>query len=133
MNSDLIRDLLTALLLVIGAALSVAAGVGILRFPDVLSRLHAGTKPQILGLTCILIAVVLQNFTWSAASSVIVILVIQYLTQPISAHLVGRSAYRADNVRRDLLIADELASVRIAQDEDDDDDPGDNAPAPPAA
>ncbi|MFC4223767.1 monovalent cation/H(+) antiporter subunit G [Lysinibacter cavernae] len=114
-----IRDVLSVILLIFGSFLSVAAGIGILRFPDVLSRLHAGTKPQILGLTSIMFAVVLQNMSWPTASGVAVVLVIQYLTQPISAHLVGRSGYRSDYVDKSTLIADELAPEVAAHDTDD--------------
>ncbi len=116
MSWDLLRDISTGGLLVFGSFLSVAAGIGILRFPDVLSRLHAGTKPQILGLTCIMLAVVLQNLSWPVASGVAVVLVIQYLTQPISAHLVGRSGYRSDFVDKETLVVDELAAEIAAHD-----------------
>ena len=47
---DLILDLAAGVCLVLASLLSLGAAVGLLRFPDSLSRLHAGTKPQILGL-----------------------------------------------------------------------------------
>ncbi|WGD36948.1 monovalent cation/H(+) antiporter subunit G [Lysinibacter sp. HNR] len=121
MNWDIIRDIITGTLLVFGSLLSVAAGVGVLRFPDVLSRLHAGTKPQILGLTCMVVAVAIQNTSLSVAASLLVVLVIQYLTQPISAHLIGRSSYRSDFVDKSTLIVDELADDIAARDNDTDD------------
>ena len=49
-------DLAAAVCLLLGAALSVAAGIGLLRFPDALSRMHAATKPQIMGLIFVIAA-----------------------------------------------------------------------------
>ncbi len=51
-----IADGIAAVLLVLGAALSTVAGIGLFRFPDQLSRMHAGTKPQVLGLLLVLVA-----------------------------------------------------------------------------
>src|SRR3712207_7091206 len=45
-----VADVLASVCLLGGAFLAFAAGVGVLRFPDLLSRMHAGTKPQTLGL-----------------------------------------------------------------------------------
>ncbi len=47
----------------------MAAGIGIVRFPDVLTRLHAATKPQVLGLAAVLLAIVLQVPTWGVLST----------------------------------------------------------------
>ena len=44
-----IADVIAGACLLAGAFLCLTAGVGLLRFPDVLSRMHAGTKPQVLG------------------------------------------------------------------------------------
>jgi multicomponent Na+:H+ antiporter subunit G len=48
MTLDDILTLLAGICLLLGAFLCFAAGVGLLRFPDVPTRLHAATKPQIL-------------------------------------------------------------------------------------
>ena len=45
-----VADVASAVCLLGGAFLAFAAGVGVLRFPDLLARMHAGTKPQVLGL-----------------------------------------------------------------------------------
>jgi multicomponent Na+:H+ antiporter subunit G len=39
---------------------------------------------------------------------VVLVMTFQLLTQPMTAHMLGRSAYRTDHVRRDLLIEDDL-------------------------
>ncbi|MGV8969988.1 MAG: monovalent cation/H(+) antiporter subunit G [Microbacteriaceae bacterium] len=110
MSLEASLDLAAAVCLVVGGLLSFAAGVGLLRFPDALSRLHAATKPQILGLIFIVVAVALSARSWSTLLVLLPVLVFQMLTAPISAHMVGRAGYRASNFRRDLMRADELAA-----------------------
>jgi len=108
MTFDEMLDLLAAICLVLGGFLSLAAGVGLLRFPDALSRLHAATKPQILGLIFVLAAIALESRSWSTLLVLAPILVFQMLTAPISAHMVGRAAYRTGNFRADITPVDEL-------------------------
>ena len=103
-----VLDAAAGLCLVLGAFLSLAAGLGLVRFPDALSRLHAATKPQILGLILVVAAIALDARSWSTLLTLIPVVVFQMLTAPISAHMVGRAGYRTGNFRSDLLIVDEL-------------------------
>ncbi len=114
-------DVLAALFLALGAFLSLAAGVGLLRFPDALSRLHAATKPQILGLIFVLAAIALSSRSWSTLLVLAPILVFQMLTSPISAHMVARAGYRTGNFRSDLIHVDDLDEVveRATRDSED--------------
>lgn len=104
-------DVLAGVSLLLGALLSVAAGIGLLRFGDALSRLHAATKPQVLGLIFILAAIALEARSWGTLLTLLPVLVLQMLTAPISAHMVSRAAYRTGNFDREGLIADELGDV----------------------
>lgn len=108
MTLDDVLDLLAAVFLLLGGFLSLAAGLGLVRFPDALSRMHAATKPQILGLIFVLAAIALESRSWSTLLVLAPILVFQMLTAPISAHMVGRAAYRTGNFRKDLMHVDEL-------------------------
>lgn len=111
MTFDDTLDLLAAIALLFGAFLSVAAGVGLVRFPDALSRMHAATKPQILGLIFVVIAIALESREWATLLLVIPIVVFQMLTAPISAHMVGRAGYRTGNFDKKTLVVDELAGA----------------------
>ncbi|WP_320669098.1 monovalent cation/H(+) antiporter subunit G [Patulibacter defluvii] len=102
-------DVLSAVCLVLGAGLSLAAGIGVLRFPDLLSRMHAASKPQVLGLLLILTGVGLRLRTGIDVTTLVLVAVFQLMTAPVAAHMVGRAAYRTRRVRRDLLIVDELS------------------------
>lgn len=103
-----VLDIVAGVCLLIGAVLSLAAGLGLLRFPDVLSRLHAGTKPQILGLIFIVLGIAVSARSWSVVLVLAPVVLFQLLTQPVAAHMVARAAYRTGNHRTDLLVADDL-------------------------
>ena len=47
-------DIVTAVLMLSGSTLALTAAIGVVRFPDTLSRMHAATKPQVLGLLLVL-------------------------------------------------------------------------------
>jgi len=101
-------NLLASISLLLGAFLSVAAGIGLVRFPDALSRMHAATKPQILGLIFVVLAIALESREWATLLLVIPIVLFQMLTAPISAHMVGRAGYRTGNFSKETLVVDEL-------------------------
>ncbi|MFN3922335.1 MAG: cation:proton antiporter, partial [Pseudarthrobacter sp.] len=56
-------DVLSAVFMIVGATMSLGAAIGLLRFPDLLSRMHAATKPQVLGLFLLLASIGLQMRT----------------------------------------------------------------------
>jgi multicomponent Na+:H+ antiporter subunit G len=118
MTEDAVYEIASSACLVIGALLSLAAGIGLLRFPDALSRMHAATKPQIAGLAFILLAVGLEARNWATISTLILVMLFQMLTAPVAAHMIGRAAYRTRHLRRELLLTDELEDVvdRASQD-----------------
>ena len=104
-------DVVVAVLMIGGALMSLAAGIGLARFPDLLSRMHAATKPQVLGLLLFLLALAVENGTWLLVPVLVLCWVFQLLTSPVSAHMVGRAGYRTRHLRRDLLTLDELDDV----------------------
>lgn len=111
MTADEWFDLVAAVCLVLGGGLSLAAGLGLARFPDALSRLHAGTKPQILGLIFIVTAIALADRNWTTLLALVPVVLFQMLTAPVAAHMVGRAGYRTGNYQLELLVADELADA----------------------
>jgi multicomponent Na+:H+ antiporter subunit G len=111
MNTDLVLDLATALCLLAGALMSLAAAIGLLRFPDLLSRMHAATKPQVFGLLMLLTGLGLQLRSWAVVPALLLAWLLQLLTVPVSAHMVGRAGYRTKHLRKETLTADELDAV----------------------
>jgi multicomponent Na+:H+ antiporter subunit G len=108
---DAVIDAVSAVFMILGALMSLAAAVGLLRFPDLLSRMHAATKPQVLGLFLLLASIGLQLRTWWVWPALLVAWIFQLLTVPVSAHMVGRAGYRTKHLHRELLSSDELEAV----------------------
>ncbi|MCZ2818807.1 monovalent cation/H(+) antiporter subunit G [Modestobacter sp. VKM Ac-2977] len=108
---DSVPDWIAAGLLLVGAFLCLTAGLGVLRFPDVLARMHAGTKPQVMGVLLIMIGGAIRLTGWSATWMLLLVAAFQLITAPVNAHMVSRIAYRRRHVRRDLLVVDELVDA----------------------
>jgi multicomponent Na+:H+ antiporter subunit G len=104
-----VGDLISGVLALVGATFTLLAGIGVLRFPDTLSRMHAATKATTLGLLLIVAAAVVQLTGGSTKLGFAVGLV--FLTAPVAAHLVGRSTYRAEGVDLRMDEVDELAAA----------------------
>lgn len=106
---DSILDTIALVLVLIGAVLCLTAAIGLVRFRDVPSRLHAATKPQVLGVVLICTAIALSLRSWPVVAFLVPIVLIQLATAPLSAHMVGRQAYRNGTIDRASLRVDELA------------------------
>lgn len=111
-----ILDTLAIICVFLAALLSVAAGIGLLRFTDALSRLHAATKPQIFGLLLMITAIALEDRSFATLIALVPVFVFQSLTAPVAAHMVGRAAYRAGQIDEETLVIDELGpAIEAAQ------------------
>jgi len=109
-----LADVVAGACLLAGSFLCLTAGLGLLRFPDVLSRMHAGTKPQVLGVLLVMVGGGIRLQGWSATSMLLLVALFQLLTAPVSAHMISRVAHRRRHVRRDLLLVDELGTADAA-------------------
>ncbi|KUP97633.1 monovalent cation/H(+) antiporter subunit G [Thermobifida cellulosilytica] len=108
MTTVQVLDWISVVLLLLGALLSFAAGVGLVRFPDLLSRMHTAAKPQIMGLVLILAGLGLRLFPDTHMGMLVLVLLFQILTVPVASHIAGRVSYRTGRIRRDLIAVDEL-------------------------
>jgi multicomponent Na+:H+ antiporter subunit G len=117
---DAVADVVSAVLLLLGAFLALAAGVGVARFPDLLARMHAATKPQVLGLILVLLGLSLRLRSWGAVATLALVVIFQLLTSPVAAHMVGRAGYRTGKADSAMLVVDELTRDQDAADLEDD-------------
>lgn len=106
---NLALEIVILALILAGALLCLIAAIGLLRFRDVPTRLHAATKPQVLGLMLICLAIALSLQSWAVVAFIVPVILIQFATAPLSAHMVGRQAYRNGTLDRQSLYVDELA------------------------
>ncbi|WP_299538509.1 monovalent cation/H(+) antiporter subunit G [uncultured Streptomyces sp.] len=103
-----IVDTAGAALVLLGAAICLLGVIGILRFPDVVSRSHAATKPQTLGILLVLAGVAMRLRSGMDLATLGLIVFFQMMTGPVAAHLVARSAYRTGQIDHDELLFDDL-------------------------
>ncbi len=108
---------LSAVFLLSGATSCLLGALGLLRFPDLLARLQAATKPQTLGLLLILLGTALRLDPAGAAGLVLVAL-FQVITAPVISQLLGRAAYASGAVGLESLVVDELGE-RLSEDDAD--------------
>jgi multicomponent Na+:H+ antiporter subunit G len=98
--------------MLVGAILILLGAVGVLRFPDALARMHALTKASTIGVVLVAVgaAVVLTNA--NDLTSAIGAALLQLLTLPISASLIARATYLAQNIPTQVDVDDEFAARR---------------------
>jgi len=104
-------DLLAGLLVLLGAVLVALAGIGQVRFGDLFTRMHMATKPSTLGLLLVATGAMLRLQELNAVTLLLLTIVLQFVTGPVSAHLVGRAAHRHGDWQRTEAVVDELAEV----------------------
>lgn len=93
-----VADVAGLVCLFLGALLCVSAAIGLVRFQDLLSRMHAGTKPQVLGVLLVILGVGLRTRSGLDVGMLILVAVFQLLTIPAGAHMVGRAGFRTGQV-----------------------------------
>ena len=103
-----VPDIVTGALVLGGSALALTAAIGVVRFPDTLTRMHAASKPQVLGLLLVLMGAAIRLRGNVDVGMVILTGLFTVITAPVVANRVGQLAYREQNIRDDLLTRDEM-------------------------
>ena len=85
-------DWISGGLVVAGATLALLAGVGVVRMPDVFTRMQASTKASTLGLGCFLAALAIRHPDVSVVMRALSIGAFMMLTTAVSAHIIARAA-----------------------------------------
>ena len=91
----MIREILTAIFLILGGILTLVAAVGVLRMPDLFLRMHAATKAGTVGVSSIAIGVMIHFGTLTVISRGVLVIAFFLLTAPVAAHMIARAAYRS--------------------------------------
>lgn len=90
---SIIIEIIIALLLLIGTFFMLVGGIGLVRLPDLFTRLHAPTKASTLGLGSFLIAGIIFAMTRGTFSfAEFLITIFAFLTAPVSANLMAQAA-----------------------------------------
>lgn len=87
-------NIVIGIFLLLGGFFALVAAVGVLRLPDVLTRMHASTKAGVLGSSLILIGGAIYLAETEVTARVIATILFLMLTTPIGAHMIGRASVR---------------------------------------
>ena len=103
-------EVIVAVFILIGTFFSFLSAIGLLRLPDVYTRSHAASKSTTLGVLCTLFGTFLYFLVSDSYISIRLILGIffVFLTAPVSAHMISRSAYRSNVKLADVSVQDDL-------------------------
>jgi multicomponent Na+:H+ antiporter subunit G len=104
-------DAVAAVLIVAGCLLGLLGGIGVLRLPDVFGRMHAATKPPTLGLVLVAAGAILRVDSVADVTFLVLVVGLQFLTAPVGAHLIGRSAYASGGQLAPDTVMDDLADA----------------------
>jgi len=93
---DIIVNMSSALCLLLGSFLCLSGGVGLIRFPDFYTRMHAVGVTDTLGAGMILIGLMLQNPEGLVELKLLLILVMTLFISPVASHALAKAAFRND-------------------------------------
>lgn len=88
-----VLETLTFALCSVGVLFMVLSSVGILRFPDLYTRIHAAGKAGTLGIIGVLLGVGLYSADVLTAAKMVALIVFFLLTSPVAGHMLDRAAY----------------------------------------
>lgn len=100
----------------IGCVFVLLAAVGVLRMPDLFSRMQASSKAATLGTICTMLALVVHFGTLAVVIRVVVLTVFLFLTVPIAAHLIARAGYRSGAELEPDAVIDDAAEQHYLRD-----------------
>lgn len=98
---DAVLDTVGGAAMVLGALFALLAGVGVHKFRDPYSRMHAAAKSPTLGLVLVTIGAALQIRTFNAVATLTLVAILQLLTSPVGTHLAARAVHLRVDVPQD--------------------------------
>ncbi len=101
-------EILVSALLLLGAALMLLAAIGMVRLPDLPTRMHATTKSGALGTSVIMLGVgfaYMEPVIWARVAAIIAFIIV---TAPVAAHVIGRAGYFVGVPLWDGTVKDDL-------------------------
>lgn len=117
---DVLQNYLAAALILVGSGFALTASIGLLRLPDLYTRMHAASKAGTLGSCAVLLALAVHADDAAISLRALAGVVFFMLTVPISSHLLAKSAHAAgyrlwtDSERDDLRTALDMKAGQAA-------------------
>jgi multicomponent Na+:H+ antiporter subunit G len=124
----MIADAFTVILVLVGAGFGLLAAVGVVRMPDLYTRMQSATKAGTLGVACVVLGAAVHFRTASAAVEAALVILFLFATAPIASHLIARAAYHVGVPLWSQTFRDDL---RVARERQRVGEPGDAPPHAP--
>ena len=105
---DSLVDLFVAVMIIIGSAFNLIAALGLVRLPDVYTRMHAASKAGTVGSGVVLIALGIESGDPGTLTRALAGIAFFLLTAPVSAHLLAKASYTVGYRLSDLSVVDEM-------------------------
>lgn len=90
-----IADVIIVVLVLLGCGFGLLAAVGVVRMPDLYTRMQSATKAGTLGVVCVVLAAAIHFGSAGVAVEAMMVVLFFFATAPIASHLIGRASYRA--------------------------------------
>ena len=94
-------DVVSGLFIVAGSAFAMIGGIGAVRFPDLLSRMHAAAKAPTLGLVLVATGAAIEIDSLLATTTLTLVVILQLLSSPVGAHALSRASRRQSAIALD--------------------------------
>lgn len=91
----IIREVIAAILILVGGGFMFVSAVGVIRLPDFYTRLHASSIGETFGLVLAGLGMIIYNGFNLTSAKLLLIIVALFLANPIGTHLIGKAAIRA--------------------------------------
>ncbi len=116
-------NIVGGIFMIVGALFTMIGGIGVIRFGDLMSRVHAAAKAPTLGLLLIAIGAAIEIGSAEAIVTLTLVVVLQLLTSPVATHVLARASYGQVDLALDGDddLATHYASLADPNDESDED------------
>jgi multicomponent Na+:H+ antiporter subunit G len=119
-------NVVAGIFMITGSLLTMIGGIGVIRFRDLMSRVHAAAKAPTLGLMLVALGAAIEIGTFDAAVALVLVVVLQLLTSPVATHVLARASYGQVDMALDG--DDDLAEFLAARADSDSNDPDPETP-----
>lgn len=109
----MIVDIIIMVLCTLGAIFMLIAALGIYRMPDFYTRLSVTVKASTMGVGLVLIAAIIHFYDFAVSTKIIAIIFFLYITSPVAAFMISKTAYKSGVKLWDQSVIDELEEAEF--------------------